>query len=88
MKPKRFIFLLLLLFTVCITNAQDILRTIKTNNWEKKLEEDVTYTIEPFGDKVAIKEGDDYLQFLTLPETLIFNSKELEGVLINYCIVT
>jgi len=81
---KKTITLIFLAFmAVCITNAQDMLRTIKTNDWEKKLEQDVTYIIEPFGAQVAIKEGDDYLHFLTLPETLIFDSKELEGVLIN-----
>jgi uncharacterized protein (TIGR02145 family) len=81
---KKTITLILLAFmAVCLTNAQDIMRSIKTNDWEETLKKDVTYTIEPFGDKVALKEGDDYLHFLTLPETLIFDSKELEGVLIN-----
>jgi len=67
---------------VCITNAQEIIRSIKTNDWELILNKDMTYFIEPFGDKVSVRDY-DYLHFLTLPETLVFNSKELEGVLIN-----
>ena len=78
---KKTITLICLAFmAVCLTNAQEIIRTLKTNDWEKKLETDVTYTIEPFGDKVTIKEGDTFLHSLTLPETLIFNT---DGVLIN-----
>jgi len=70
---------------VCLTNAQEMVRSIKTNDWELILKKDMTYFIEPFGDKVTVKDY-DYLQFITLPETLIFTSKEPqepEGVLIN-----
>jgi len=28
---------------VCLTNAQDIIRSLKTGEWERKLETDVTY---------------------------------------------
>ena len=80
---KRIPILTLVILSICVTNAQDIIRTITAGEWTKTLEKDVTYILEQFGSNIAIREGATYLNFLVLPETLTFNTLELEGVLIN-----
>ena len=80
---KRISILTLVILSICVTNAQDTIRSITAGDWTKTLEKDVTYILEPFGSNIAIREGASYLHFLALPETLTFSTLELEGVLIN-----
>ena len=78
---KRISILTLVILSICATNAQDVIRTITAGYWTKKLEKDVTYTLEPFGSSISIKEGTTNLHSLVLPETLVFSSEE--GIVIN-----
>ena len=78
---KRISILTLVILSICATNAQDVIRTITAGYWTKKLEKDVTYTLEPFGSNISIKEGTTNLHSLVLPETLVFSSEE--GIVIN-----
>ena len=80
---KRISIIILVILSICVTNAQDVIRTITAGDWTKTLEKDVPYILEQFGSNIAIREGATYLNFLVLPETLTFNTLELEGVLIN-----
>ena len=74
------------LFAICITKAQDTIRSLKVGEWEKTLETNITYTVEPNGNSIEIKEGEINLHSFTVPDSLIFNSIDLtndEGVIIN-----
>jgi hypothetical protein len=62
------------LLTVCVTHAQDIIRSIKAVEWKKTLEKDVIYTIVPDGNTIIIKEGEINLHSLAMPNSLIFSS--------------
>jgi uncharacterized protein (TIGR02145 family) len=75
--------LIIVLLTVCVTNAQEMIRSIKAGEWEKTLEEDVPYILEPNANSVVIKQGETYLHFFALPGSLIFTSKEVDYVVIN-----
>ena len=78
---KRISIIILVILSICVTNAQDTIRTITAGNWTKTLEKDVTYTLEPFGSNISIKEGETNLHSLVLPRTLTFSSEE--SVMIN-----
>jgi uncharacterized protein (TIGR02145 family) len=81
---KKIISILTLtLFAFCITNAQEIIRTLKTNTWEKTLEKDVVYFLQPNNNSIEIKQGETYLHFLTMPDSLIFDSTMDDGIIIN-----
>jgi len=84
---KRISIIILVILSVCVTNAQDIIRTITAGNWTNTLEKDVTYTLEPFGSNINIKEGETNLFSLALPVMLTFSSTldpmYDEGVIIN-----
>jgi len=80
---KLILILILTIFTVCISNAQEIIRSLKTGEWELTLEEDVTYTIEPIENSIIIKEGEINLHSFDLPNILTFSSDEPEYITIN-----
>jgi hypothetical protein len=84
---KKIISILVLaLFAVCVTNAQEMSRSIKAGAWRKILEENVTYTIEPVGNNIIIKEGEMNLHSIVIPDSIIFSSIDAtidEGVMIN-----
>ena len=85
---KRISILTLVILSICVTNAQDTIRSITAGDWTKTLEKDVTYTLEPFGSNISIKEGTTNLHSLVLPETITFSSTldtvpHEEGVVIN-----
>jgi len=43
---KRISILTLVILSICVTNAQDTIRSITAGDWTKTLEKDVTYTLE------------------------------------------
>jgi hypothetical protein len=85
---KKIVLILTLAFiAVCLSNAQEIRRSLKAGDWEITLEENVTYIIESNEINIIIKEGETDLHSLLLPEIFIFSSIDLttfeEGVIIN-----
>ena len=85
---KKTITLIFFAFmAVGITNAQDTIRSLKVGEWEKTLETNIIYTVEPYGNSIEIKEGAINLHSFTMPNSLIY-SIEIdpttdEGVIIN-----
>jgi hypothetical protein len=83
---KKIISIIILtLLSVCVSNAQEIVRSLQAGEWKITLEEDVTYTLETNSNIIVIKEGEILLHSLIMPDSLIFNSFPTidEGVIIN-----
>jgi uncharacterized protein (TIGR02145 family) len=75
--------LILIFFAACVSNAQEIIRSLKTGEWEITLEKDVTYTIEPNENSMIVKEGENSLHTFELPNSLLFSNYESEYVTIS-----
>jgi uncharacterized protein (TIGR02145 family) len=85
---KTILILFLAFLAVCTTCAQEMIRYIQAGEWEKILDKDIIYTIEPNGNTILIKEEDTTLHILELPESILFSSIDSaaifdDGVIIN-----